>query len=63
MDMSFEPEVLLRPAGDGDRQPPLPLVSAGVQRWVWQGRFGAMLIEVVGEAVYVNGQRVEPHAP
>jgi hypothetical protein len=32
-----------------------------VQRWVWQGRFGPMLIEVIGEQVFVNGQRVEPH--
>ncbi len=44
-----------------DAQPPLPLASDGVQRWVWQGRFGAMLIEVVGEQVFVNGERVEPH--
>ncbi len=46
-----------------DAQPSLPLASEGVQRWVWQGRFGAMLIEVVEGVVYVNGQRVEPHVP
>lgn len=43
-------------------QPSLPLASDGVQRWVWHSRFGAMLIEVAGDEVFVNGQRVEPHA-
>ncbi len=46
-----------------DTQPALPLASDGVMRWVWQGRFGAMLIEVIGSEVFVNGERVEPHAP
>lgn len=41
--------------------PSLPLASDGVQRWVWHGRYGAMLIEVIGDDVFVNGQRVEPH--
>ena len=26
---------------------------------MWQGRFGEMLIEVVDDVVYVNGDRVE----
>jgi hypothetical protein len=43
-------------------QPLLPLASEGVQRWVWQSKFGAILIEVVGPDVFINGQRVEPHA-
>lgn len=42
--------------------PSLPLASDGVQRWVWHGRYGAMLIEVIGDDVFVNAQRVEPHA-
>jgi hypothetical protein len=46
-----------------DAQPPLPLASDGVLRWVWQSRFGEMLIEVVGDEVLVNGQRVNRHAP
>lgn len=54
----LRPEVLLR-AGDLP-QAPLPLATEGVQRYVWDGRFGPMLVEVVGEAIYVNGQRVEP---
>jgi len=45
-----------------DSQPALALASDGVQRWVWQSSFGAMLIEVVGTDVLVNGQRVEPYA-
>ncbi len=45
-----------------DTQAPLPLASDGVLRWVWQGRFGAILIEVVGPDVFINGERVEPYA-
>lgn len=43
-----------------DASPRLPLAADGVQRWVWQSRFGPMLIEVVGDDAYVNGQRVAP---
>ena len=45
-----------------DDQPSLPLASDGVLRWVWHSKFGAILIEVMGHDVFVNGQRVEPHA-
>jgi len=41
-------------------EPELPLVSEGIQRYVWEGAFGAMLIEVRDGAAFVNGQRVEP---
>jgi hypothetical protein len=41
-------------------QPRLPLATEGVQRWVWQSRFGPILIEVIEDVPYVNGQRVEP---
>lgn len=44
-----------------DAQPPLPLASDGVLRWLWHGRFGEMLIEVIGDEVFVNGQRVSRH--
>lgn len=47
--------------GPADAQPSLPLSSDGVRRWAWQGRWGPMLIEVIGDEVFVNGQRVEPH--
>lgn len=54
------PDVVLAP---GEQlEPSLPLGSDGVQRWVWHGRYGAMLIEVIGDDVFVNTQRVEPHA-
>jgi hypothetical protein len=46
-----------------DAQPPLPLASDGVQRWLWHSRFGDMLIEVIGEEVLVNGERVRRHHP
>lgn len=39
-------------------QPGLKLASEGVQRDVWYSAYGAMLIEVRGQVVYVNGQRV-----
>jgi hypothetical protein len=61
MNAPWSPEVLLRPAEDG--QAPLPLGADGVARWVWESRFGAMLIEVIDGAVFVNGDRVLPHAP
>lgn len=51
------PEVLLRPR---DAEPELPLASEGVQRYVWQSRYGAILIEVAGEDLFVNGDKVEP---
>ena len=43
-------------------QPPFQ-VQAPVQQFSWQSRFGTMLIEVRGDAVYVNGQCVEPAPP
>ena len=58
---SFRPDVVLAP--DEQLDPCLPLGSDGVQRWVWHGRHGAMLIEVIGDEAFVNGQRVEPYAP
>lgn len=54
------PDVMLAP--DEQVAPSLPLASDGVQRWVWQGRYGAMLIEVIGDEIFVNTRRVEPHA-
>jgi len=52
------PEVLCRrdPAPQGD----LPLAADGVLRYVWESKFGPMLIEVTQGRVYVNGQPVEP---
>jgi hypothetical protein len=43
-------------------QTDLPLSAAGVLRYVWESCFGSMLIEVVGDRVFVNGERVEAAA-
>ena len=40
-------------------QSELDLATEGVLRYVWQGRFGAMLIEVIDDRVYVDGHLVE----
>jgi hypothetical protein len=55
------PDVVL--ASDEQREPSLPLASEGDRRWLWHSRFGAILIEVIGADVFVNGKRAEPHAP
>lgn len=54
-------EVLLR--RQAAPQADLPLATPEVQRWVWESRYGPMLIEVVRGQVFVNGQAVEPHQP
>lgn len=51
------PEVL-RPSPVA--QVELQLASEGVLRYVWESRFGPMLIEVRQGQVYVNGGLVEP---
>lgn len=51
-------EKLLRLADSG--QAPLALATPGVQRYVWESRFGEILIEVIGERSFVNGRPVEP---
>jgi hypothetical protein len=60
------PEKLLprgEPRAEASAQVALPLATPGVQRWVWEGRYGPMLVEVAGDEVFVNGQRVQPHEP
>lgn len=61
MNAMLSPEVLLRHADDDQR--PLPLASDAVSRWVWESKFGPIVIEVVGNDVFVNGDRVERHVP
>lgn len=52
------PEILrLREASP---QEAIPLATEGVLRYVWEGRFGAMLIEVQDGVAYVNGVPVKP---
>lgn len=51
-DVAFEPE------------PELDLATEGVQRYVWESRFGPILIEVIGGEVFVNREKVDPvHGP
>jgi hypothetical protein len=54
-------EVLARQDEDG--QQGLPLVAEGVQRFVWDSRFGPILIEIIGAQAFVNGQAVHPAEP
>jgi hypothetical protein len=57
MNAPLLPEVLrLR---EDSPQEALPLATVGVQRFVWEGRFGSMLIEVVDGFAHVNGKRVD----
>ena len=58
MNAPLNAEVFLRPRANP--QVKLQLATEGVQRYVWEGRFGAMLIEVRAGQVYVNGGLVEP---
>lgn len=51
------PEVLLRPVA---AQADLQLATDGVLRYVWESKFGPMLIEVVDGRVFVNSGLVEP---
>jgi hypothetical protein len=61
MNAPLLPEVLL--GVDASAEPQLPLATEGVLRYVWEGRYGAMLIEVRDGETYVNGQRVERYTP
>ncbi|WP_298829473.1 hypothetical protein [uncultured Piscinibacter sp.] len=58
MNAPLLPEILTRQAPSA--QADLPLASEGVQRYLWEGRFGPVLIEVKDGCVFVNGQVVEP---
>ena len=61
MNAMLSTDVLLRHADDPQTVP--PLATDGVSRWVWESKFGQILIEVVGNDVFVNGDRVEQHVP
>lgn len=53
------PEAHLRAAEAGHST--LPLAAEGLLWHVCEGRFGSILIEVIGEEIFVNGRRVEQH--
>lgn len=52
------PEVIVR--REQSSQVALPLAAEGVLRYVWEGKFGSMLIEVKDGKAFVNGQAIEP---
>lgn len=37
----------------------LPASDDGEQRYIWESRFGPILIEIVGGSIFVNGSQVE----
>jgi hypothetical protein len=55
------PEVLTRRAESPQAE--MRLEAEGVLRYVWESRFGDILIEVREGRAYVNGQAVEPVPP
>ena len=59
MNAPLIPAILARP-GPADASDAAPTASADAVQYVWQSRFGPMLIEVRGGRVYVNGRVVEP---
>lgn len=61
MNTTVSPDV--RPNATTDPQSPLPLATEGVLRYVWDGKFGSILIEVVRGRIFVNGKPVEPAGP
>ena len=58
MNARLNPEVFIRPTPAA--QLDLQLAADGVLRYVWECRYGSMLIEVKGGRAYVNGMAVEP---
>ena len=53
----------IRPNATDDVQSLLPLATEGVLRYVWESKFGLMLIEVMDGKTFVNGELVEPALP
>lgn len=58
MNVPLLPEILARRGQPF--QADLPVAAEGALRYVWESKFGAMLIEVREGRTYVNGQAVEP---
>lgn len=58
MNAPLRPEILVRIAQTP--QMDLPLAADGVLRYVWESRYGPMLIEVRDGKAFVNGEVVEP---
>ena len=61
MNAAVLPEILL--SLQEDPQTHLELATEGVLRYVWQSRWGDVLIEVREGRAWVNGQAVDSPAP
>lgn len=61
MNAPLLPEVLVRRSASC--QADLPLAAEGVLRYLWEGKFGPILIEVRDGQAFVNGQAVERAQP
>jgi hypothetical protein len=61
MNAPLLPEVLTRISRSP--QADLPLATEGVLRYLWESRFGPMLIEVRDGRAFVNGKAVVPAEP
>ncbi|MBK6470363.1 MAG: hypothetical protein IPF94_06410 [Betaproteobacteria bacterium] len=49
----------IHPHAVDDAQALLPLATEGVLRYVWAGKFGLIVIEVIDDKTFVNGVLVE----
>ena len=61
MNARLIPEVLARRTDSPQAE--MRLETVDVLRYVWESRFGDILIEVRDGRAYVNGQAVEPAPP
>jgi hypothetical protein len=51
--------VLARHERDGEELQPPPGPHA-TQHFVWESRFGSIVVDVIGDQTFVNGELVEP---
>lgn len=63
MDVSMGPSLPWRTSPPGQGTAAAGASDRAAQQWVWHSRFGTIVIEVRGKDVFVNGDRVTPHAP
>lgn len=61
--VSTEPYLPWREAPHAHDAEAVTLADRAALQWIWHSRFGTIVIEVRGKDVFVNGDRVAPHAP
>jgi hypothetical protein len=52
-------DVLLRKASAHDEQP-LEAAQGGYRQVIWESCFGQIVVEIIGDSIFVNGDPVEP---